>query len=138
LSDSSTAAAVRWTLVGAAKRLARSKCQAVYSDFHDLAGRRLSERLAELGETGPGYLRLLVFRDGSSHERCRNSGVTAFTAPGNRVVYVCERQFERLWRDSSRLAEAILIHESLHTLGLGENPPSSLEITRRVLRRCMR
>jgi len=34
------------------------------------------------------------------------------------------------------LADAALIHESLHSLGLGENPPSSLEITSRVISRC--
>ncbi len=33
---------------------------------------------------------------------------------------------------------ATLIHEILHTLGLGENPPSSREITARVLARCGR
>ena len=33
-------------------------------------------------------------------------------------------------------AQAIVIHEVLHTLGLGENPPSSTEITARVLARC--
>jgi hypothetical protein len=35
------------------------------------------------------------------------------------------------------MAEAVIIHEMLHTLGLGENPPSSTEITFRVLNRCM-
>jgi hypothetical protein len=34
------------------------------------------------------------------------------------------------------LAESIVIHEMLHTLGLGENPPSSQEITQQVKRRC--
>jgi hypothetical protein len=33
-------------------------------------------------------------------------------------------------------AEVYVIHEMLHTLGLGENPPSSREITRRVNGRC--
>ena len=33
-------------------------------------------------------------------------------------------------------AEAALIHESLHSLGLGENPPTSSEITSRVISRC--
>jgi len=33
-------------------------------------------------------------------------------------------------------AENMVIHEMLHTLGLGENPPSSREITRRVNDRC--
>jgi hypothetical protein len=36
------------------------------------------------------------------------------------------------------LAEAIIIHEALHTLGLREDPPSSREITRRVVKRCGR
>ena len=29
-----------------------------------------------------------------------------------------------------------MIHEFLHTLGLGENPPTSQEITERVSNRC--
>jgi hypothetical protein len=33
-------------------------------------------------------------------------------------------------------AEAIVIHEVLHSLGLGENPPSSEDITAAVERRC--
>jgi hypothetical protein len=33
-------------------------------------------------------------------------------------------------------AEAALIHEMLHTLGLGENPPRSRDITARVRARC--
>jgi len=36
------------------------------------------------------------------------------------------------------LADVALIHESLHSLGLGENPPSSSEITSRVISRCRR
>jgi len=31
---------------------------------------------------------------------------------------------------------AVFIHEMLHTLGLGENPPSTQEITGRVLLQC--
>jgi len=34
------------------------------------------------------------------------------------------------------LSEFMVIHEMLHTLGLGENPPSSFEITEQVMRRC--
>jgi hypothetical protein len=33
---------------------------------------------------------------------------------------------------------AVIIHEMLHSLGLGENPPSSKEITLRVMQRCWR
>jgi hypothetical protein len=38
-------------------------------------------------------------------------------------------------RNASR-AEIAVIHEALHTLGLGENPPDSREITRLVTERC--
>jgi len=37
---------------------------------------------------------------------------------------------------NSRHAEAALIHEALHSPGLGENPPSSDYISERVLARC--
>jgi hypothetical protein len=42
------------------------------------------------------------------------------------------RQAER----SARYAEAVLIHEALHSLGLGENPPLSDYITERIQARC--
>jgi hypothetical protein len=135
--DSFTDAAIRFALAGAARRLEKPDCQAIYSDFHDSLDRPLLARLAELGEDGPSYLRLILFRDGSSHSRCRGEGVAAVTAAGYRVVYVCPR-FKRLWPRDQALAEAVIIHEALHTLGLGENPPSSHEITRQVQRRCGR
>jgi hypothetical protein len=59
----------------------------------------------------------------------------AFTHPGAQVIRVCGRQF----RDhDSESATIIVIHEFLHTLGLGENPPTSQEITARVAARCAR
>ena len=33
---------------------------------------------------------------------------------------------------------AVVLHETLHTLGLGENPPSSAVITQRVIWSCAR
>jgi hypothetical protein len=38
--------------------------------------------------------------------------------------------------ENPTLAEAMVIHEMLHTLGLGENPPTTFEITDRVMARC--
>ena len=52
------------------------------------------------------------------------------------MVYVCGRAFKDLAERNPERAQAIVIHEALHTLGLGENPPSSAEITARVLARC--
>jgi hypothetical protein len=60
----------------------------------------------------------------------------AVTAPGSRVVYVCGRRFAEAQSRSATRAELVVLHEALHTLGLGENPPDSLEITRRVGQRC--
>ena len=57
-------------------------------------------------------------------------GALAVTEPGSRVVRVCgSRLVWRTWQQNSRQVVAALIHEALHTLGLGENPPSSVEIT---------
>jgi len=55
--------------------------------------------------------------------------------PGRALIYVCPR-FAAFQIGNPRLSAAVIIHESLHALGLGENPPSSDEINRRVERRC--
>jgi hypothetical protein len=52
------------------------------------------------------------------------------------VVRVCAGELKRLNPQQPEYVVATLIHEILHTLGLGENPPSSREITARVLSRC--
>ena len=82
------------------------------------------------------YLATLLFYDGSAHPRCRSPHTFAMTLPRSRVVLVCMTQFTELMGRKPRLAAAILIHEQLHALGLGENPPTSSEITARVLMRC--
>jgi len=128
---------LRWALDGAARRLESPGCQAVFTEFHDERGRPLLERLTELGVSGPSYLEWVIFYDGTAMRTCEREGVLAFTAQGHRVVYVCRERFQREWRaGQSRFVESVLIHEMLHTLGLGENPPSSQAITSRVLRRC--
>ena len=45
-------------------------------------------------------------------------------------------QFFEADRRNAFLTEAFIIHETLHSLGLGENPPASGEITSRVMKRC--
>jgi hypothetical protein len=56
----------------------------------------------------------------------------AYTARGSRVVFVCGPRFLKHRAKDPSYTEFIVIHELLHTLGLGENPPHSLEITARV------
>jgi hypothetical protein len=103
--------------------------------FRGQDGRLLQERLSELSTDSAGYLAQLSFVDGSDSRLCRQ-GAILFTSPGHRVVRVCGRRFVSEWRGNPRRAQVLLIHELLHTLGLGENPPSSEEITNIVLAHC--
>jgi len=138
IDDTLTAARVRWSLNGASRWLEDTRCQAVFSDFEGQDGRPLNAKLSELGRTGQDYLGLVLFLDGTGKGKCRQDGTLAYTAPGHRVVYVCGRQFVKEWSNDPRRAQAAVIHEALHTLGLGENPPSSQAITYRVTRLCSR
>jgi len=121
---------------GAMRRLRSPECQRLLTDFTDAGGRALAERLAEFAMPPDEYLAQITFLDGTGHRSCDN-GAQLFTFPRAGRVYVCKRFLQTVWRQRIE-AEVYLIHEVLHTLGLGENPPTSLEITRRVERRCVR
>jgi hypothetical protein len=123
------------SLEGAARRLEIPECQRLLTDFRDPAGHTLLENLQSTHKSLPEYLTLLWFIDGRD-EICRRSDLmVAFTAPGNRVIQVCGA---RLGNPSFTFEarEFVIIHELLHSLGLGENPPTSAEITRQVRKRC--
>jgi hypothetical protein len=53
-------------------------------------------------------------------------------------VRVCVGELKLINPQQREYVVASFIHEILHTLGLGENPPSSREITKRVIARCGR
>ena len=78
---------------------------------------------------------MLVFIDGSRETPCV-TGTFAFTQPGTRLIRLCVEELKRTWLQNREYTAANFIHEMLHTLGLGENPPSSAEVTRRVLAAC--
>src|SRR5262245_9045980 len=88
------------------------------------------------GVSERAYLRQIVFAEDRHRRSCQSNAALAATEPGSRVVFVCPVAFARAAASNPDLAEATVIHEMLHTLGLGENPPSSREITARVLSRC--
>jgi hypothetical protein len=122
-----------------AAKLQTQECAAVLKDFRDRTGRPLTERLEETGETASEYLaHWLTFTSGTGLRPCANSERLAFTSPSGRVVFICRDQFDATWRKSQGLAANTLIHEALHSLGLGENPPNSKFITARVQARCGR
>jgi len=128
-------AAARATAL-ALEKLAHPRCQRIFEDFRDGRGRTLAERLADLGQTGDGFLRTLRFANGERFGPCQMHNVLAATEPNSHVIFLCGFQFfERQHRDPE-LAAHLVIHEMLHSLGLGENPPSSVEITSRVAERC--
>ena len=136
IEDAFTRGAVEWSLTGAAQWLATERCRGVLSEFRDTHGRPLTERLEAHGVDVQTYLTFLLFRDGAGSAPCADELTFAVTTPRGRVVFVCGRRFERAWRASAAHAQAVVIHEMLHTLGLGENPPTSRAVTERILTLC--
>lgn len=128
--------AVERALRGARERLQGAECRLVFSDFKNADGRSLQEGLDTLGLSPEGYLGFVFFYDGFGQGRCMRSGIIATTVPGSRVVRTCGPRFTELSRQKPEEAQAVLLHEVLHTLGLGENPPTSAHITQRVVERC--
>jgi hypothetical protein len=123
---------VRRALTNARARLADPICRQLLSEFADPSGRPLQDSLDALHQQPEEYLETVLFYDGSGLPDCRPA-VAAATTRGSHVVLICADRFVRVpWPDG----EVTLIHEMLHTLGLGENPPTSIEISRRVRMRC--
>jgi hypothetical protein len=131
-----TTGAVNRALSGAQRRLESPACQQLFVEFHDGAGRPLREALDGKGLSGAEHLASLLYYDGAPQAPCERERTLAFTTPGSTVVFVCPRQFVRETRRDPFLAEAALIHEGLHSLGLLENPPTSAAITSRVMNHC--
>jgi hypothetical protein len=136
IRDPVTRDATRRALEDAAKWLDGPNCARLFSEFRDETGRPLLERLLQLRSTPADYLRLVYFHDGERQPACQRHGILAFTEVGSRVVYVCGRDFARAWSKAPREIVATLIHEMLHSLGLGENPPTPRDISDRVQRLC--
>jgi len=133
---SSLPLAVRTAIRDAHRRLDDPRCRLIFSEFQDASGHTLQERLDSMGQTGQSYPQWMLFYDGRDGRPCRDANVLAMTAPGSRVVFFCGPQFAALLRRSFGTLAGVVLHEELHSLGLGENPPSSAEIGQAVMRRC--
>jgi hypothetical protein len=118
-----------WTVLG------EPRCGRLLHTFSDATGQSLETRLVARGVPVQEHLTRLVFVDESRNRRCM-TGFLAFTEPGSYVVRICVDEFKRTWQQDRRHTVAAVIHEMLHSLGLGENPPSSKEITEQVLAVC--
>jgi hypothetical protein len=134
-------ASVRFAVVratkGAAARLVRPGCQQLLSDFANTSGHALLSALEASGRSPTEVFSQLRFVDDSGARQCRARTTTlAFTQTGSRVIHVCGPQFKDRWVRDSTGTEIVVIHEFLHALGLGENPPTSEAITSHVSERC--
>ena len=120
---------------GALRRLRSPECRKVLADFRDAQGRSLDDRLAAFALAPDEYLRRVAFLDGSRRPLCQQRQAELLTTPGAARVLVCPEFLKTVWRNRTQ-AEGYVIHEMLHTLGLGEDPPTSRQITIRVEERC--
>jgi hypothetical protein len=130
---------VEWAVVRAGQRLAGERCLALLSEFEREAdGQPLAVALEARGVTLEQHLATLEFLDGTWDRACRTGNAFAgLVRSGDNRVFVCPKQFRDLAVDDPVAAEVVIIHEVLHTLGLGENPPTGAAITARVKRRCV-
>jgi hypothetical protein len=93
------------------------------------AARRVRDSVADA-------FRVLRFYDDRRAPRCRAGKALAFTQAGSLLIRVCGNRFTWSYSQNSTATEIVVIHEFLHALGLGENPPTSGAITERVALRC--
>jgi hypothetical protein len=119
---------------GAIRRLQSPECRQVLSDFRDPQGRTPLENLVPFAVEPDEYLAQIPFLDGMNRPLCQGHS-QLLTTRGVARVLVCKSFFQTVQRQRE-MAEIYVIHEMLHTLGLDENPPTSLEITQQVKRRC--
>lgn len=129
---------VNLAIARASQRLEHAECTQLLEEFRDGGGSPLAAHLEALGQTPVQFLADLWWFDASDSDRCQGDTVTAaFTRPGSRAIFVCGARFaDPAFSLNGVWGEMVVIHEMLHALGLGENPPTSAEITRRVFQRC--
>jgi len=130
--------AVAAAVKGAALRLDDDRCRSLLADLRDGDGRPLTAALDAAAQSPAEHLAALYFV-AADERRCRaDEATTAFTVPGSRVVYICTDRFASRFALKTRDGELLILHELLHTLGLGENPPSTDAISDIVRERCGR
>ena len=118
----------------AAERLGTEACRAIFEELPDFTGRPAARRLAD-GERSPSshFARLRFVESGGG--LCAHGFVAAWSSPGDPRVRVCPRVFAAVAARDRGEAAAILVHEALHTLGVGEDAAKQ-PLTAYVRRRC--
>jgi hypothetical protein len=121
---------------GAIARLARPECRRLFTELADEMGTPLSRALERSAMTAQAFLANLRFVNGDGSRPCRSGASMMFTRRGGRVIFVCAARFADRFARQTVGGELLVLHELLHALGLGENPPASHEITAHVRVRC--
>ena len=96
-----------------------------------------AEAAGSPGDDDRARLDAIRFVDATESEHCRSSNTYAFAVRDSIVVYVCPRTMAKAQLRQPARVQTVVIHELLHTIGLGENPPTSSYITARVEARCL-
>jgi hypothetical protein len=137
ITDSRLKEAVNKSITAAAEKLEDADCHAVLGDFKiGDTGKTPQDTLDGHGVSAKTYVTTWMrYRNGSGYTTCQDSKNYFFTSPGSRFVYAC-KQFSSVGNTNSSLGGDLVIHEMLHSLGLGENPPVAAEITQKVKDRC--
>lgn len=130
--------AVKRSVALALDKLRTDECRAIFSDFQDRNGHPLAATLESSGTSPSQHLATLRWVNGSQHPTCRNPNIFFVTVVGGDTIYVCPRQFSEYATEQPMKAAGLVLHEQLHSLGLGENPPTSQDISRQVWARCGR
>jgi hypothetical protein len=115
--------------------LSHSACREILLDFADTHGRNLSDVLTDSGRPAGEAFALLRFYDDRLALACLKVHALEFAAAGSRLIHICGRSSADACVKNPAHVELIVIHEFRHTLGLGENPPTSAAITGQVLAR---
>jgi hypothetical protein len=126
---------VNLALAGANRRLQKAECRRVFGDFRDRRGDTLADDLERARQSPGQFFADLLWVDASDDPACdENLQRAAYTTPESHTIFVCGTRFADQLRGF--WGEMVVIHEMLHALGLGENPPTSREITLHVADRC--
>jgi hypothetical protein len=126
---------VRYALDLAEAKLDRSSCRGIYAEFV-LPDGGTPQGVLDSMRIGPRLLlERLVFVDGTNDPVCAGGNAGLTTSPGSFVIRVCPR-FIPLFVHNPPLSAILILHESLHVLGLAEDRPTSATITHRVEWQC--
>jgi hypothetical protein len=126
---------VRYALDLAETKLDRPGCRDIYAEFVLADGGTLQGVLDSMRIGPRSLLEHLLFIDGSRDRVCAAGRAGLTTSPGSFVIRVCPR-FIPLYVHNPALAAILILHESLHVLGLAEDRPTSGTITQKVEWRC--